>query len=366
MTEEQKEIIRAAEAFELTRGAIQAEPFGNGHINHTFAVRVEGCSRRYILQQINQYVFHHPDQVQENILAVTDYLREKVRREGGDPERETLRVIPARDGKPYYLDGDGSWWRAFPFVEGTFSQDLPDSPEIFEECGAAFGRFQRRLNDFPAERLHETIPDFHNTPRRLERLEEAARKDAEGRLAGVREELDFCLRQAEWAGRLTEGLRAGKLPLRVTHNDTKLNNVLMDRNTGKALCVVDLDTVMPGLMANDYGEAIRTGACTAVEDERDLSKIELSMPMVRAYTRGFLRELREEISPEEKLSLPWGARTMTLENGVRFLTDYLDGDHYFAIHRPGHNLDRARAQLALLRRMEAHWEEMLSVLEECS
>ena len=359
----EESVRQAAEAFDLPGGKIQAEPFGNGHINRTYKVCPEGSGRRYILQRINQYVFHHPDQVQENILAVTSHLREKIRQEGGDPERETLRVMMTRDGKPYYLDGEGGWWRMFPFVEGTFSRDLPDSPEIFEECGEVFGRFQRRLNDFPAEKLHETIPDFHNTPWRVRRLEEAARKDSEGRLKDVRQELDFCLRQAEWAGFLTEGQRTGRLPLRVAHNDTKLNNVLLDRETGKALCVVDLDTVMPGLVACDYGEAIRTGACTAPEDERDPDRIQLSMPMVRAYTRGFLRELREELTPEEIRSLPWGSRTMTLENGIRFLTDHLEGDQYFAIHRPGHNLDRARAQLTLLRRMEEKWDEMLSVLE---
>lgn len=325
---------------------------------------MEGSAERFILQQINQYVFHHPDQVQANILAVTDHLRRKILLAGGDPDREALRMVPARDGRIWHLDGQGNWWRVFPFVEGSFSMDLPDSPEIFEKCGRAFGRFQLQLDDFPADQLYETIPNFHNTPWRLSNLEEAARKDSEGRLSGVREELEFCLKRAEWAGRLTDGLRSGRLPARVTHNDTKLNNVLLDRETGEPLCIVDLDTVMPGLMACDFGEGIRTGASTAPEDERDLSRIDLSLPLVRAFSRGFLSELRERLSPEELRSLPWGVRLMTLENGMRFLTDYLEGDRYFAIHRPGHNLDRARAQLTLLSRIEERWDDLRAAVEE--
>ena len=359
----ERELLQVVRAFELPEGEIRIEPFGNGHINRTYAVSVEGEKHRYILQLINHHVFQRPDQVQENILAVTSHLRKKIREEGGDPERETMRVIPARDGKPWTRDGEGQWWRVFLFVEETESRDLPDSPEVFSRCGRAFGRFQRRLEDFPAENLHETIPNFHNTPWRMEQLEDAARRDPEGRLSEVREELDFCLRRAEWAGKLTEGLKAGVLPLRVTHNDTKLNNVLLDRKTGEALCVVDLDTVMPGLLAYDFGEAIRTGASTAPEDEQNLSRIGLSLPMVRAYAGGFLAEAGAGMSPEEKKSLPWGARLMTLENGVRFLTDYLDGDHYFAVHRPRHNLERARAQLTLLKRMEECWDEMQAAVE---
>lgn len=358
-----QEILRAVRAFELPEGDIQAEMHGNGHINRTYQVTIAGDSRRYILQWINQHVFHHPDQVQKNILAVTSHLRAKILADGGDPERETLRVIMAKDGKPYYHDGKGNWWRVFPYIANTSSRDLPDTTALFEECGRAFGRFQRRLNDFPAASLYETIPNFHNTPWRLEQLENAARKDSEGRLKDVKEELAFCLKRAEWTGKLTEGLAAGTLPLRVTHNDTKLNNVLLDRETGRAICVVDLDTVMPGLMAYDYGEAIRTGASLAPEDERDLSRVQLSMDLVKAYTRGFLAETGSEMGEAEIRSLPWGARMMALENGMRFLTDDLEGDQYFAIHRKRHNLDRARAQLTLVKRMEERWDEMLGALE---
>lgn len=359
-----KALLNVVQAFQLPEGEVSIQPFGNGHINHTYLVTIAGREEQYILQWINQHVFHHPDEVQQNILAVTDHLRKKILEAGGNPERETLHVIPARDGKPWHLEGEGNWWRVFTFVKNTFSMDLPETPEVFEKCGRAFGIFQRRLSDFPADQLFETIPNFHNTPWRMACLEEAARKDSERRLSGVKKELEFCLKRAEWVGKLTDGLREGRLPLRVTHNDTKLNNVLLDRETEEALCVVDLDTVMPGLMACDFGEAIRTGACTAAEDERDLSKVDLSLPLVRAFGRGFLGELKGSLSAEEIRSLPWGARLMTLENGMRFLTDYLEGDHYFAIHRPEHNLDRARAQLTLLSRMEEHWEELQAAAEE--
>ena len=358
----EQSVERVIRLFDLPEGKITAEPFGNGHINRTLKVEISGSPQKYILQWINQKVFHHPDQVQENIMAVTGHLRKKIREEGGDPERETLSLIPAKDGKSFVHEGD-NWWRVFTCVGNTCSRDLPDSPEMFEKCGKAFGLFQRRLNDFPAESLNETIPRFHDTPWRFSSLEEAARKDGMNRLSGVREELDFCLRRADWAGKLMDGLREGRLPLRVTHNDTKLNNVLLDADTGEPVCVVDLDTVMPGLIACDFGEAVRTGACTAAEDERDPEKIDLSIPMVQAFARGFLGELGSELSPEETDSLSWGARTMALENGVRFLTDYLDGDHYFAIHRPNHNLDRARAQFTLLRRMEERWEELQEAID---
>ena len=356
------QIIRAAEAFDLPSGPLSAQPFGNGHINKTYAISVPGREERWLLQRINDHVFPHPDQVQENIQAVTAHLRQKIAEAGGDPERETLRVIPTRDGSSFYRDPEGGWWRLFPLISGSFSRDLPESPEMFAECGRAFGRFQRMLADFPAATLHEVIPAFHDTPGRLRQLEEAARKNVAGRLSSVRAELDFCLSRAAETSLLTDQLAAGKLPLRVTHNDTKLNNVLLDQATGAALCVVDLDTVMPGLAAYDFGEAVRTGACTAPEDERDLSKIQLSLLLYRAYAEGFLSQLGDSMTREEMLSLPRGARMMTLENAMRFLADYLNGDVYYAVHRKDHNLDRARAQMTLLRRMEEHWDEMQSIL----
>ena len=248
------------------------------------------------------------------------------------------------------------------FVPDTESPQLPDDLGVLEECGRAFGRFSRRLKDYPAADLYETIPDFHNTPARLRQLEEAAARNACGRLKDVETELDFARARETDTRILTDALAAGKLPLRVTHNDTKVNNVLLDRETGKAVCVVDLDMVMPGLLAYDFGDAIRVGACSTAEDEQDTGKVRLLLPEFEAFARGFLRELAGTLSEEEVLSLETGARLMTLENGLRFLADHLNGDKYFRIHRPGQNLDRARTQFALVADMERHQQEMREIL----
>jgi len=357
---------KISEAFMLPEGARTFEPFGNGHINSTFRITIEGAKDRYILQKINSYVFVRPREVMENIANITAYLRKVILAEGGDPDRETLRLIPARDGECCAADGEGQIWRVFPFVPDTVSPQLPDSLEILEECGTAFGRFARRLKDYPAASLHETIHAFHDTPARLRQLEEAAARDPHGRLKDVGEEMAFARSREADTHLLVDGLAAGKLPLRVTHNDTKVNNVLLDHGTGRAVCVVDLDTVMPGLLAYDFGDAIRVGACSAEEDERDLTKVRLEMPKYAAFSRGFVSELKGELSAEELRSLADGARLMTLENGLRFLADHLNGDVYFKIHRPGQNLDRARAQFALVKEMEKHQKEMEETLLKIS
>ena len=358
---EAPEILRA---YALPEGETTAVPFGNGHINHTFLVRIAGSGQQYILQRINSYVFRRPRDVMENIRLVTDYLQEEIRKEGGDPERETLRLVPARSGEGWAEDAEGETWRVFLFVPDTESPQLPDDLNVLEECGKAFGRFTRRLKGFPAASLHETIPGFHDTPARLRQLEAAAERDACGRLKDVAAEMAFARARAAETRILADALAAGKLPLRVTHNDTKINNVLLDRKTGKAVCVADLDTVMPGLLAYDFGDAVRAGACSAEEDERNLSLVRLELPKYRAFAKGFLSELQGELQPEELLSLEAGARLMTLENGLRFLADHLSGDVYFRIHRPGQNLDRARAQFALLEDMERKQEEMRDILRE--
>lgn len=352
----------AALAFCLPEGELTLTPFGNGHINRTFALSIQGQEGRWILQQINSYVFPRPEQVQENIMTVTSYLRDVIAREGGDPERETMRVIPAKDGKTWYRDFEGNWWRVFPLVSGTVSRDLPDTPELFRECGRTFGCFQRRLTNFPAGELHETITRFHDTPNRVRQLEDAVVRNAAGRLKEVEPQLAFCRARYGRTGELVKALERGELPLRVTHNDTKLNNVLLDEATGTGVCVVDLDTVMPGLAAYDFGEGIRTGACTAAEDEQDLSRVSLSMPMYRAFAEGYLSEMGSVMSPAEIRSLPMGAWMMTMENGLRFLADYLNGDVYFHVSREKHNLDRAKVQFRLLECMEENWEEMMAAL----
>ena len=350
------------ELFELPEGERTAEPFGNGHINHTYLVTIRGAKEEYVLQRINSYVFTRPDEVMENMVRVTEYLQERIREEGGDPERETVRLVPSKAGKPWVKDREGDVWRVMLRVPGTVSPELPDDLKVLEECGKAFGRFSRRLLNYPAAELHETIHAFHDTPARLQQLEDAAAKDECGRLKDVGPEMAFARARKAETRVLVDAWAEGKLPLRVTHNDTKVNNVLLDEKTGESLCVVDLDTVMPGLLAYDFGDAIRVGACSAEEDERDLSLIHLELDKYEAFARGFLEELRGELSEDELMSLEAGARLMTLENGLRFLADHLNGDKYFRIHREGQNLDRARAQFRLLEEMEKHQEEARGIL----
>ena len=352
------------ERFDLPEGAKTAAPFGNGHINSTFLITIEGVPEKYILQRINSYVFVRPKEVMENMIHITEYLQDRIREEGGDPDRETIRLVRSVSGEPWVEDEEGEIWRVMLCVPDTESPQLPDDPVILEECGKAFGCFTRRLKDYPAASLYETIHAFHDTPARLRQLEDAAKADSCDRLKDVAEEMAFAREREAEAHILTDAYAAGKLPLRVTHNDTKVNNVLLDRETGKAVCVVDLDTVMPGLLAYDFGDAIRVGACSAEEDERDLSIIHLELLKFKAFARGFLKELKGTLSEEELLSLEAGARLMTFENGMRFLADHLNGDKYFKIHRPGQNLDRARAQFALLADMERHQKEMTDLLKE--
>ena len=355
-------VLHLADQFALPGGRKTAEPFGNGHINNTYLITIEQVKERYILQRINSYVFIHPREVMENMLHITEHLQKRIREEGGDPDRETVRLIPSVTGEPWVEDEEGEVWRVMLCVPDTVSPQHPDNLHVLEECGEAFGCFSRRLMDFPASSLYETIVDFHNTPARLQQLEDAAAADPCGRLKDVAEEMAFARAREAETRVLVDAYAAGKLPLRVTHNDTKVNNVLLDRETEKAVCVIDLDTVMPGLLAYDFGDAIRVGACSAEEDERDLSKIRLELPKAEAFARGFLKELKGELSEEEVLSLEAGARLMTFENGMRFLADHLNGDKYFRIHRPGQNLDRARAQFALLADLERHQEEMREML----
>ena len=346
--------------FEIPAGETEAGPFGGGHINSTYRVSIRTAEgeKLYILQRINSYVFKNPQLVVDNIEKVTDYLREAIRREGGDPARETLRLIPSRNGGYMVRDAEGGCWRMYDFITHTVSKDLPDTPALFRLCGEAFGHFQKLLGGFPADTLSESIPNFHNTPDRLRQLREAVERNASGRRDDVLPEIAFCEARAAECSGLVDALARGEIPLRVTHNDTKLNNVLLDEKTGRGVCVIDLDTVMPGLAAYDFGDSIRTGASTAAEDERDLSLVNFSLPMYRAFAQGFLSEVGSTLTRREIELLPLGAKLMTLENGIRFLTDHLNGDLYFHIHREGQNLDRARTQFRLVQCMEENWEAM--------
>ena len=362
--ESQQAKLRIARMFDIPDGVSGLCPYGSGHINDTYLVTTP--FRRYIMQRVNARVFAKPLQVIENIEQVTAYLRGVIRREGGDPLRETLTLIPTRAGGYAARDEEGGYWRMYRFIEETVSCDLPETTALFELSGETFGRFQRQLGGFDARLLHETIRDFHNTPVRYAQLMEGAARHRAGRLGQAGEEMAFCRQHESETSALVDAQAAGEIPLRVTHNDTKLNNVLLDAKTGRGVCVIDLDTVMPGLAAYDFGDSIRFGANTAAEDERNLMRVHLSLPMFEAYTRGFLRAAGRVLTPREVELLPMGAKLMTLECGMRFLADHLNGDAYFKIHRPGQNLDRARTQFALVREMETHWDEMKEIVRKLS
>ena len=336
-------------------------PYGNGHINDTFLVVAD---KRYIMQRMNTKIFTKPVELMANILGVTEHIRKKAEAMGrADVERASLVVVPTVDGKKFFVDSEGSYWRVYEFTEHTVTQEVVASVEDFYNCAVAFGNFQQMLADFPAEKLHETIPNFHNTPDRYRIFRETFARDPMHRAAKVMPEIEFVLQREKEMAILQNALVSGELPLRVTHNDTKLNNVLLDAKTRKALCVIDLDTVMPGSSLYDYGDAIRFGAATAAEDEQDLSKMELDLHMFRIFTRGYIQAC-PGLTEKELEYMPLGAKTLTMECGIRFLTDYLDGDNYFSIHRDGHNLDRARTQFKLVADMEEKWDEMQKIVKE--
>lgn len=339
----------------------------DGHINNTFVLEFDdglGKIKSYLLQLINTNVFKNPDELMENIVGVTEYLRKIVVDNGGDPERECLNVYFTSDGKPYYRDADGNCWRCYNFITGAHSCQSIDDPETFANAARAFGKFQCLLADYPSETLHETIPNFHNTLSRFADFEKAVSDNIAGRADSVRDEIDFVLARRDDAGVLVKLLEKGKLPLRVTHNDTKLNNVMFDNETDEGICVIDLDTVMPGLSLYDFGDSIRFGANTAAEDEKDLSKVSLSLPLYREYTAGYLSTAGQSLTPTEVEYLPFSAKLMTFECGMRFLTDYLNGDTYFRIAYDDHNLDRCRTQFRLVEDMERKMEDMKAITQE--
>ena len=353
MNEHELAILRQ---FCLDAEPASCTPYGCGHINRTYLVATAG-GRCYILQKINHHTFRDVAGLMENIELVTEHLRRK----SPDP-RSVLTLIRTKDGKSY-LEADDGYWRVFRFVEDSICLQQPESDADFYESAVGFGTFQQLLSDFPAEKLHETIPNFHNTPDRYRAFHETLTRDPMHRAAQVQPEIEFALaRQAELAA-LQNALDAGELPLRVTHNDTKLNNVLFDAKTRKALCIIDLDTVMPGSALYDYGDSIRFGAATAAEDERELDKMEMSLERFRVFTRGYVRACPGLTQKELEL-LPLGAKVMTMECGVRFLTDHIDGDNYFSIHREGQNLDRARTQFKLVADMERKWDKMKEIVNE--
>ena len=343
--------------FPIDGNPISCEQIKSGHINETFLITTDR-GRKYILQWINQYVFPNVNALMNNMSAISSFLRNN--EQSG---MAMISYIDTLDGRTYYDDGKGGAWRIYSFVDNSVCHQNCESEEDFYESARAFGGFQYALRDFPAEQLEETIVNFHNTVDRFRKFRASVEADAHGRLAEVRDEVNFVLEREERACELHRMRERGELPVRATHNDTKINNVLLDADTGKAICVIDLDTVMPGLSAYDFGDAIRFGASTAVEDERDLNKVNLDLNLFKVFTRGFI-EACPSLTENELKVLAKGAYTMTLECGMRFLTDYLDGDVYFSTDRPKQNLDRSRTQFKLIRDMEANWAELERIVSE--
>ncbi len=360
------EIKCIAEHFALEGDVVQVTAHGNGHINDTYLVRTQKEERQfyYILQRINTAIFTEPEKLMHNISGVTEYLRDKFLTEGRDGERCTLTIIPTKSGELYYEAEDGNCYRAYIYIDKTRTLEQITSAEDFAVAAEAFGEFRFHLSDYPADMLYETIPDFHNTPKRYARFMEVLANDPLGRADEAQEEIAFIkARQAE-IGILCDALQTGEIPLCVTHNDTKLNNILLDEDTGEVVCIIDLDTVMPGSVLYDIGDSIRFGASTAAEDETDLSKVALDLDLFACYVKGYCKGCKGSLSTGEYELLPMGAKLMTLECGMRFLTDYLEGDVYFKIHRERHNLERCRTQLALVADMEKKWEAMKQIVEE--
>lgn len=354
------------EKFKFEGEFTEAVPYGSGHINDTYLIvrQAEGTVKKYILQRINKNVFKNPEQLMDNISKVTAYLKEKIVLEHGNPERETLHIVQTKDGENCYRDVQGEYWRAYLFIEDAVSYDKAESPQLFYESAVTFGRFQAMLADFDASTLHETIPGFHDTHARYQAFLRAVKEDKRNRAKEAEKEIAFLCSREELTKVFGAILKNGENPLRVTHNDTKLNNILMDRKTGKGLCVIDLDTVMPGPAVFDFGDAIRFGASTAAEDEQELERVALDLELFELYVKGFIEGCDGKLTEKEIDRMPLGAMVMTLECGIRFLTDYLEGDCYFKIHREGHNLDRCRTQLKLLQDMEKKEAAMRKIVDQ--
>lgn len=358
---------QALAAYDFGGEITDAIRFGSGHINETFNVSVlrdNNETKRFILQKINTNVFKNPGQVMDNIISVTEYLKEKIKQRGGDPSRETLSVLRTKKGESFFKDSAGGCWRCYEYVEDTFSLDKVEVPDHFYQAAKSFGAFLCMLKDYDASSLYETIPRFHDTPHRYRSLRRAVVADKFDRVESAIDEIAFAARHKKDCSRLFDLQKAGELPCRVTHNDTKLNNILFDPQTGAGICIVDLDTIMPGLALFDYGDAIRFGASTALEDEPDLDKVHFDLNLYELYTKGYLEGTDGALTPLECECLPWGAKIMTLECGIRFLTDYLQGDTYFRTQYDDHNLVRARTQFKLVAEMEEHWEEMYDILHK--
>ena len=360
ISELRHDVRSVARQFQIYGEFISAAPYGTGHINDTYcAVFNQGGNPvRYVVQRINHNVFKTPVALMENVQRVTTHLNQKVA-DQADVSRCGLTLIPARDGRAWHRDPEGNYWRTYIFIENARTYDAVESPEPAFQAAKAFGRFQKLLSDLPAPRLHDTVPDFHHTPSRFAKLEAAIAADSANRARFARPEIEFALQLKP----MTEVLLAAGLPERVTHNDTKLNNVMLDDKTGEGICIIDLDTVMPGLALYDFGDIVRTSTSPAKEDGRDLSKVHMQFPMFEALARGYLSTAAEFLTKVERQHLAFSGKLITFEIGIRFLTDYLAGDVYFKVHREGHNLDRCRTQFKLVESIEHQEDQMNKLLE---
>jgi hypothetical protein len=356
-------ILEIAKKFNISSEPVAYYEHKVGHINSTYFVT---CSngKKYVLQNINTSVFKDPDVLMNNIVGVTTHIRQKLKEEGKSSARRTLRFYSVEDGLYYYKDDKNRYWRLYKFIDNVDCYQSADSTDILEKVGEAFGHFQMQLADYDATLLKETIPNFHNTVSRLNDLKTAIDNDIAGRVSSVSDEIQFVLEHSEVCSYIMDKISNGEIPLRVTHNDTKLNNILMDHASGEPICVIDLDTIMPGSVLFDFGDAIRFGASSADEDETDLSKVYMREDAFEAFAKGFVSGLEGSLSETEIMELPMGALVITLETGIRFLTDYLNGDTYFRIHYPQHNLDRARNQFALVRDMENKLHNMKEIVKK--
>lgn len=361
-------IAELLKAFQFKGSFEKTSQLHDGHINNTyiFDFREEsGKLNKYLVQELNTFVFKQPEALMENVMGVTKYMHNHVLKNGGDVERECLYVIPGISGKPYYIDGENRFWRCYNFISGAHSCQCVENAEVFFNAAKAFGNFQRILADYPIDSLSETIPNFHNTVSRFADFKKAVEDNLSGRASQAEEEINFVLERENDCSVLIDLLNAGKLPLRVTHNDTKLNNVMFDNETNEGICVVDLDTVMPGLSLYDFGDSIRFGANTAAEDEKDVSKVSLSLEYFKAYTLGYLTTAGESLTKEEINQLAFSSKLMTLECGMRFLGDFINGDVYFKTAYPEHNLVRCRTQFALVADIEKKLPEMQKIVDDC-
>lgn len=353
--------------FKIDGTLVSCERYGEGHINQTFLAKVKNGGEivDYILQKINSNLFKDVPRLMENIRLVTEYNRDKIKKRGGNPDRESLSLVYAKDGKAFYYDKESDgYFRAYIFITDAIAYQQVEKPEHFYQSAVAFGNFANLLSEFDASKLYESIPNFHNTEKRYENFIKAVKEDKVGRLKDVQKEVEFVKQRKEYCGRIVNLLKSGEMPTKVTHNDTKLNNVMLDKDTGKPVAVIDLDTIMQGSICYDFGDSIRFGCNHADEGEPDLSKVNFDIDLFREYTRGYLSAIGNNITKVEKDNLAFSAILMTYECGMRFLTDYLEGDVYFRIKRESHNIDRTRMQFKLVEDMEKLLPEMEKIVNE--